>query len=334
MAMPLILALVVAALLAALILAVWAGLRGLRRSLTPARLTDAPQRLPGDPVPQTVWLPAPNGSRLHALWLPAGSPAHPAPAAVLMHGWGGNGATLWAAARALHHAGFAVLLPDARNHGHSSASDHSSLPRFAQDLDTALDWVRAQPGVDGQRLCALGHSVGAAAVLLCASRRRDLAAVVSVSAFAHPEQVMRRWLATRHLPYWPLGWAINRWVEHVIGHRFNDIAPMHTIARVACPVWLVHGLQDDVVPLACAQQLMAHAPAGRVHLLAVPGTHEHFDNEPALLAQLVQDMLTAMAPGAAPPSAPATTPQPNPRAGATAQAAPNTPPRTGLATTP
>lgn len=298
---------------AALALAIWAGLRGLRRSLTPARLTDPPPLAPGDPAPQTVWLPAPNGSRLHALWLPADTPSSTtttttttattatanteplAPAAVLMHGWGGNGATLWAAARALHGAGFAVLLPDARNHGLSSASDHSSLPRFAQDLDTALDWVRAQPGVDGQRLCALGHSVGAAAALLCASRRSDLATVVSVSAFAHPEQVMRRWLSARHLPYWPLGWAINRWVEHVIGHRFNDIAPMHTIARVACPVWLVHGLADDVVPLACAQQLMANAPAGRVHLLAVPGNHEHFDNEPALLAQLVLDMRQAMA---------------------------------------
>lgn len=279
---------------AALALAIWAGLRGLRRSLTPARLTDPPPLAPGDPAPQTVWVPAPNGSRLHALWLPAGSATHPAPAAVLLHGWGGNGATLWAAARALHGAGFAVLLPDARNHGLSSASDHSSLPRFAQDLDTALDWVRAQPSVDHQRLCALGHSVGAAAALLCASRRSDLTAVVSVSAFAHPEQVMRRWLSVRHLPYWPLGWAINRWVEHVIGHRFNDIAPVNTIARVACPVWLVHGLADDVVPLACAQQLMANAPAGRVHLLAVPGNHERFDNEPALLAQLVLDLTQAM----------------------------------------
>jgi pimeloyl-ACP methyl ester carboxylesterase len=293
---------------------VWLGLRLLRRSLTPARLTMPPQLQPSDPVPQAVWLPTVGHKRLHAWWLPAlggGEPAQaagkskatpaaanpqPAPAAVLMHGWGGNGATLWRAACALHQAGFAVLLPDARSHGLSDGDTFSSLPRFAQDLAAGLDWVAQQPGTDAQRLCALGHSVGGAAALLCASQRPGLAAVVSVSAFAHPEQVMRRWLGSRHIPYWPLGWVINRYVEHVIGHRFNDIAPVATVARIACPVLLVHGLQDDVVPLDCAQQLVQRAQPGRVQLLAVPGTHDQFDDEAALLKTVAQALVRAFTP--------------------------------------
>ena len=39
--------------------------------------------------------------------------------------------------------------------------------------------------------------------LASAARRGDLCAVVSVSAFAHPEHFVRRWLATRHVPCWP-----------------------------------------------------------------------------------------------------------------------------------
>ncbi len=284
-----------------LVALVWLGLRLLRRSLTLARLTTPPERQPGDPVPHAVWLPTVGRKRLHAWWLPARGGCEHAPAAVLMHGWGGNGATLWRAACALHQAGFAVLLPDARSHGLSDGDTFSSLPRFAQDLAAGLDWVAQQPGTDPQRLCALGHSVGGAAALLCASQRRGLAAVVSVSAFAHPEQVMRRWLGSRHIPYWPLGWAINRYVEHVIGHRFDDIAPLTTVSRVSCPLWLVHGLQDEVVPPDCAQQLVQRAHPGRVRLLAVPGNHEQFDDEARLLGQLARDLsdVTALPPATA-----------------------------------
>jgi hypothetical protein len=48
------------------------------------------------------------------------------------------------------------------------------------------------------------------AAVLVASRRPGLAAAVSVSAFAHPEQTMRRWLFGVRMPHWPLGWGIDR----------------------------------------------------------------------------------------------------------------------------
>jgi dipeptidyl aminopeptidase/acylaminoacyl peptidase len=124
---------------------------------------------------QSVRMPTAGGLSLFAWYLPPRTVAvKPAPAIVLLHGWGGNASTLLPAAQTLHQAGYAVLLPESRNHGRSDRDSHSSLPRFAQDLDSALDWLRVQPSIDAKRLSALGHSVGAAAVLLSASRRRDL----------------------------------------------------------------------------------------------------------------------------------------------------------------
>jgi pimeloyl-ACP methyl ester carboxylesterase len=259
----------------------------LHRSLTPPRSPSAPTARPTDPQPLPVRLPTVRQRSLNALWLPA-DPTALAPALVLMHGWGGNAASLWRAACHLHAAGYAVLLPEARNHGQSDADTFSSLPRFAEDLDAALDWLKAQPSIDSGRLVAVGHSVGGAAVLLSASRRKDLMAVVSVSAFAHPERVMRRWMEARRIPYQPLGWLINRYVEWVIGHRFDTIAPLHTVRHVRCPVVLVHGTRDDVVPPQCARELQGLAPAGRVQLIEVPGTHEKFDDETALLERITR----------------------------------------------
>ena len=250
----------------------------LLRGLAPEATLEGVQPVDLGLAAQSVRMPAAGGLSLFGWYLPPRHATKPAPAIVLLHGWGGNASTLLPAAQTLHQAGYAVLLPESRNHGRSDRDSHSSLPRFAQDLDSALDWLRVQPGIDATRLSALGHSVGAAAVLLSASRRRDLQAVVSVSAFANPEQVMRRWLAARRVPYWPLGWLVNRYVESVIGARFNAIAPMHTLAHSQCPVLLVHGLQDNIVPIEDARRLWQHRGQAMVTMLECNGTHEAFDD--------------------------------------------------------
>jgi dipeptidyl aminopeptidase/acylaminoacyl peptidase len=216
-----------------------------------------------------------NDKQLFA-WLIASPSGQPAPAVLVMHGWGANAALMLPAVRPLHDAGYVVLLIDARCHGRSDEDSFSSMPRFAEDVEHALDWLACQPEVDPDRIALLGHSVGAGAVLLVASRRHDLRAVVSVSAFAHPREVMRRLLARQHLPFMPIGWYVLRQVQQIIGYRFDDIAPEHSITRVHCPVLLAHGRSDETVPFSDAERLLA---AGRkanqpVRLLALEGNHE------------------------------------------------------------
>lgn len=247
----------------------------LHRGLTPVATVIGTQPEDLGLVAQHVRLPGDRGLSLFAWYVPARKKSA-APAVVLLHGWGGNASALLPAAFALHQAGYAVLLPESRNHGRSDRDSHSSLPRFARDLDCALDWLSAQPGVDANRLAAAGHSVGGAAVLLAASRRGDLRAVVSVSAFAHPESVMRRWLAARYVPYFPVGWMVNRYVERVIGDRFNAIAPATTLRHVTCPVLLMHGRQDTTVPLDEARHLLESRGKADAVLIELEGTHEVF----------------------------------------------------------
>ena len=220
-----------------------------------------------------VAIPTENGKRLFAWFVPPAANG-PAPAVAVLHGWGSNAEMMLPLAQPLHRAGYAVLLFDSRNHGRSDSDGFSSLPRFAEDLEHALDWLALQPDVDALRMAALGHSVGAAAALLVASRRHDLAAVASIAAFADPESMMRRVLAAHRVPYFPLGRAVLRYVQRAIGHRFSDIAPRNTIRQVRCPVLLVHGSDDATVPVEDAMAIYARRPGDQVRLLILAGDHD------------------------------------------------------------
>jgi len=199
----------------------------------------------------------------------------------------------------LHAAATAVLLLDARCHGASDEDDFTSLPRFAEDLEAGINWLQGLPQGGPVSFAVIGHSVGAGAALLLASRRADIAAAVCIAAFTHPVAMMRRWFVQRRIPYRPFGWLILRYVEHVIGHRFDTIAPVHTIAHVHCPTLLLHGSQDVLVPVAEARAIHSARNGEHVRLRIVEGGHDDFsahadiDGELAMVAGFLAESMTS-----------------------------------------
>ncbi|SDH45371.1 Serine aminopeptidase, S33 [Nitrosomonas sp. Nm132] len=241
-----------------------------------------------------IRIPTARGKQLFG-WLIPAPLSGPQPVVAALHGWGGNAEDMLPFAPLLHRAGLGVLLVDARNHGRSDSDTFSSMPRFAEDLQHALDWLIEQPEADPARLAILGHSVGAAACLLVASHRRGLAAVISIAAFVHPAEMMRQVMAVHHIPYWPIGRWVIGYVERTIGHRLDDIAPLYTLQAIHCPVLLVHGDRDRTVPVAAAETLYAHRYSDAVQLWVIPGVaHDSVEAIQAHGDRLLQFLNIAM----------------------------------------
>lgn len=223
---------------------------------------------------ETVRIPTLRDRALAGWLLPAAGATQ---TVIILHGWGSNAEQMLPLAQPLHRAGLNVLLFDARNHGASDGDTFSSLPRFAEDLGAAIAWLRRRHPPRSARIAVLGHSVGAGAALFEATRNPVIDAVISIGAFADPAQLTERYLARLHLPRFVVE-LTKRYVEWVIGYRFATIAPVNSIRRTPCPVLLVHGDQDQTVPIEDARRIAAAADPARVRLLVVAGAeHDSVD---------------------------------------------------------
>ena len=210
-------------------------------------------------VEEQIWLMNPRDIQLHGWFVSSGGRA---PAVVVLHGWGGNAAHMLDLAPAINEAGMHSLFLDARNHGLSEHDDHVSMLKFAEDLETAVEYLKERDDVS--EIAVIAHSVGAAAAIYYASYHDDVAAVVAVASFAHPGELMDENLP---LPQ-PIRWAVLKAVETMIGKEFDVIAPRARVGHVSAPLLLVHGEQDDIVPVEDSYEL---AELGlETELLVVP----------------------------------------------------------------
>jgi pimeloyl-ACP methyl ester carboxylesterase len=212
---------------------------------------------------EQVWLMNSRNIQLHGWFVSSGGRA---PAVVVLHGWGGNAAHMLDLAPAINEAGLHSLFLDATNHGLSEPDDHVSMLKFAEDLETAVEYLKEREDVTD--IAVIAHSVGAAAAIYYASYHDDVAAVVAVASFAHPGELMDENLP---LPQ-PIRWAVLRAVETMIGKGFDVIAPRARVGHVSAPLLLVHGEQDDIVPVEDSYEL--EKLGTDVELLVVPdGVH-------------------------------------------------------------
>jgi pimeloyl-ACP methyl ester carboxylesterase len=138
-------------------------------------------------------------------------------------------------------AGFAVFAYDYRGYGTSQG--HSSESSVYADINAAYDYLTQQLRVPPERIISMGRSLGSAAAIELASQR-PVAALVVEAPFLSVYRVLTR------VPLLPFD-------------KFRNLAK---IKRVRCPVLVIHGRADAVIPFWHGERIFALANPPKRHL--------------------------------------------------------------------
>jgi dipeptidyl aminopeptidase/acylaminoacyl peptidase len=157
-------------------------------------------------------------------------------------------------ARALSRRGFGILMFDLRRRGDSPAAMSSSGYFERLDLQGASDYLVSR-GADRSRIGVLGFLLGGAVALMAGSNPNNFGAVVADSSFADYSLVLKNSMTgiKRPLTMWFTGMRFM--AKSIYGIDIADISPARTIARSDTPVFVIHGEDDDVIPVEHARLL-------------------------------------------------------------------------------
>lgn len=233
------------------------------------------------------------------VYKPAGTASAPRPAVILVHGGGWTSfdkSTMQGMGNFLARHGYVVFAVDYR----LFADGKNSWPAQLDDVQRAVRWIRANAAkynIDPNHIGAFGHSAGAQlAALLGMEETRDnsdralakyssrVQAVVDASGptdfttIHDPDSTvfLTKFLAadyTKHPQIW------------------REASPAFHVAKTDAPFLIVHGTQDDSVPIAQAQELHEKLQAAGVPVSLVLMNDGHVFTTPEARRQLAIETL-------------------------------------------
>ena len=187
--------------------------------------------------------------------------------------------------RIAYESGWVCLTAALR--GVAASEGDFSLGGWLRDLRVALGALLAEPDVTGASVCGFGLG-GALALCLAAHDDR----VLGAASFGTPADVdewaadARRFLEHARAvgvvrdPSFPPD--LDRWANEL-----RDTRPVRVVHRIPPrPLLIVHGSDDDKVPMVDARALV-DAADGRADLRVVSGAGHHLRHDPRAIAVLL-----------------------------------------------
>lgn len=219
-----------------------------------AELAPAKPNYPAGMGYESVWIEPEPGVRVEA-WFAAGegrTRSTPGPAVILTHGnyevidtgtWNAQG---------YRRMGFSVLLVEFRGYGRSIG--RPTQAGITADMVAFYDRLAARPEIDPRKIVIHGRSIGGAAAAQLAAARPP-AALILQSSFRSADSMTWGYFAPPLL-------LRDSWRTDAV------------VAKLNCPLLLLHGMGDNLIPPSHSQALAKIAKKPTLAILQ--GTHNMF----------------------------------------------------------
>ena len=174
-------------------------------------------------------------------------------------------------AKALHHAGYHLLIVSERSHGESSGKYLCFGVKERYDVLSWAQWVEERfPALP---MALFGLSMGGASVLMASALAlpKGVRAVISDCGFSSPWEILGRTLRRTNKIYpYPVIYFANFWARTLAGFDFRECSAEEALAISKLPTLLIHGEEDHFVPTEMSVRAAKSAP-DHTELLLVKG---------------------------------------------------------------
>ena len=188
--------------------------------------------------------------------------------------------------------GYAVLIFNFRGAGLSGGN--LDMGGWLRDLSAAIEYLYKCPEVDRSFVVLLGFSAGAAVSLCAASRDERVGAVIACASpaefgFEDSEAALERFRSIGVIRDDDFPQSVETWAA-----GFKEVGAENCIGGIAPrPVVLIHGEEDEIVPISNARRLYDAAGEPK-QLFILPGTgHRHLRRNDKVL-EIVSDSLKTL----------------------------------------
>ncbi|MFO7665995.1 MAG: alpha/beta hydrolase [Desulfobacterales bacterium] len=191
---------------------------------------------------------------------------------IFAHGWGRNRGRMVGRARIFGKWGFTTVIHSARDHGRSSRCKFMNAVKFAEDIESVMNWI-------GEPVLLYGHSAGSAGAIIAASRNHGKVKILFLEAsYAYTKEALKslyRWFNIYFGIF--LAPAILFSMDILYRNNIDSISPAFLAPGIKIPVMLIHGEKDARFPLKFAEKLNKSFTPGLSELFVAKGA-DHSDS--------------------------------------------------------
>jgi len=175
---------------------------------------------------------------------------------VILHGLADSKASYLGLGERLAKMGYGIVLPDLRAHGQSGGQHVTFGALEKRDVKRLVDNLVAA-GDARKPLYVIGISMGAAIAVRYAALDNCCRGVVAVAPYKDARDVVRRMVPLMGQATYEAVWAR---AAQTAGFDPNDTSTTAAAAKLKCPLVVVHGRLDNIVPYDQGQAVYEAAP--------------------------------------------------------------------------